>query len=75
MKAVTPQTDWYANVTMVIKRKDDKLARFFKKVFVGMFEGRSMLILWAELAPQGRGPWEADAPESILAAMAGHITF
>lgn len=75
MKAVKPRKDWYANVTMVLDRKGDKLARFFQKVFDGMFAGRSMLSLWVELAPQGPGPWQAEAPGTILAAMAGHITF
>jgi hypothetical protein len=75
IKAVKPRKDWYANVTMVLDRKGDKLARFFQKLFVGMFAGRSMVILWVELAPQGPGPWQAEAPGTILAAMAGHITF
>jgi hypothetical protein len=75
IKAVKPRKDWHANVAMVLDRKGDKLARFFQKVFAGMFEGRSMLILWAELAPQGPGPRKAEAPGTILAATAGHITF
>jgi hypothetical protein len=75
IKAVKPRKDWYANVTMVLDRKDDKLARFFQKVFTGMFAGRSMLSVWVELVPQGAGSWQAEAPGTILAAMAGHITF
>jgi hypothetical protein len=75
IKAVKPRKVWHANVTMVLDRKDDMLARFFQKVFAGMFAGRSMLSVWVELAPQGPGPWQADAPGMILAAMAGHITF
>jgi hypothetical protein len=74
-KAVKPRKDWYANVTMVLDRRGDKLARFFERVFTGMFAGRSMLSLWIELAPQGQGPWQAEAPRTIMAAMAGHITF
>jgi hypothetical protein len=74
-KAVNPRKDWQANVTMVLDRRGDKLARFFEKVFTGMFAGRSMLTLWVELAPQGEGPWRAQAPGTIMAAMAGHITF
>jgi hypothetical protein len=74
-KAVKPRKDWHANVTMVLDRRGDKLARFFEKVFTGMFAGRSMLSLWVELAPQGEGPWQAESPGTIMAAMAGHITF
>jgi hypothetical protein len=74
-KAVRPRKDWYANVTMVLDRKGNKLAQFFHKVFAGMFAGRSMLSVWVELAPQGAGPWQVEVPGTILAAMAGHITF
>jgi hypothetical protein len=74
-KAVKPRKDWQANVTMVLDRRGDKLARFFEKVFTGMFAGHSMLTLWVELAPQGEGPWQTEAPGTIMAAMAGHITF
>jgi hypothetical protein len=74
-KAVKPRKDWYANVTMVLDRKGDKLAQFFQKLFAGMFAGRSMLLLWVELAPQVVGPRQDEAPGTILAAMAGHITF
>jgi hypothetical protein len=75
VKGVKPRNDWRANITMVLDRKGDKLARYFQKIFTGMFAGRSMLSLWVELSPQGDGPWRADAPGMILAAMAGHITF
>jgi hypothetical protein len=74
-KAVKPRKDWQANVTMVLDRRGDKFARFFEKVFIGMFAGRSILTLWVELAPQGEGPWQAELPSTIMAAMAGHITF
>jgi hypothetical protein len=58
-----------------LDRKGDKLARFFQKLFAGMFAGRSMLSVWVELAPQGAGSWQAEAPSTILAAMAGHVRF
>jgi hypothetical protein len=64
--AIKPRKDWHANVTMVLDRKGDNLARFFEKIFVGMFEGRSMLNLWVELTPQGHGPWQAEAPGTML---------
>jgi hypothetical protein len=75
IKAVKPRKDWQANVTMVLDRRGDKLALFFQKIFTGMFAGRSMLSLWVEFSPQGQGPWQAESPGTILAAMAGHITF
>ena len=58
-----------------VDRKDDKFALFFHRLFVEMFKGRSMLMVWAELAPQIPGLAHPDAPDSIMAAEAGHITF
>jgi hypothetical protein len=39
-----------------------------------MFSGQSMLLAWVALAPQG-GLENPDAPGTIMAAEAGHITF
>jgi hypothetical protein len=68
-------TDWSANIVMVVNRKDDKFGLFFHRLFAEMFKGRSMLTVWAELAPQIPGGTHADVPDSIMAAEAGHITF
>jgi len=48
---------------MVVDRKDDKFALFFYRLFAEMFKGRSMLVVWAELAPQIPGRTHSDAPE------------
>ena len=69
-----PRKDWYANVTMTLDRKDDRLALFFQRLFERMFTGQSMLLAWVALAPQ-RGAGNPDAPGTIMAAEAGHITF
>jgi hypothetical protein len=69
------RTDWSANIAMVVNRKDDKLGLFFHRLFAEMFKGRSMLMVWAELAPQIPGGAHSDAPDSIMVAEAGHITF
>jgi hypothetical protein len=69
------RTDWFANIAMIVDRKDDKFALFFYRLFAEMFKGRSMLMVWAELAPQMPGTTHADVPDSIMAAEAGHITF
>lgn len=69
-----PGKDWYANVTMTLDRKGDKLALFLYRVFERMFSGQSMLLAWVALAPQG-GPGNPDAPGTIMAAEAGHIAF
>jgi hypothetical protein len=75
IKNVGRRTDWFANIAMIVDRKDDKFALFFYRLFAEMFKGRSMLMAWAELAPQIPGTTHADAPDSIMAAEAGHITF
>jgi hypothetical protein len=75
IKCVGRRTDWSANIAMIVDRKDDKFALFFHRLFVEMFKGRSMLVVWAELAPQIPGITHSDVPDSIMAAEAGHITF
>jgi hypothetical protein len=75
IKSVGRRTDWSANIAMIVNRKDDKFGLFFHRLFVEMFKGRSMLVVWAELAPQIPGGTHSDVPDSIMAAEAGHITF
>ena len=75
IKSMGRRTDWFANIAMIVNRKDDKFALFFHRLFVEMFKGRSMLMVWAELAPQIPGRAHCDVPDSIMAAEAGHITF
>jgi hypothetical protein len=75
IKSVGRRTDWFANIAMIVNRKNDNLALFFHRLFEEMFKGRSMLIIWAELAPQIPGRTHTDVPDSIMAAEAGHVTF
>jgi len=75
IKNVGPRTDWSANIVMVVNRKDDKFCLFFHRLFAEMFKGRSMLMVWAELAPQIPGSAQSDVPDSIMTAEAGHIAF
>ena len=75
IKALGPRKDWSANIVLVIDRKADKLALFFRRLFEAMFSGRSMLMAWVELAPQIPGQDHPDTPASIMAAEAGHVVF
>jgi hypothetical protein len=75
IESVGRRTDWFANIAMIVNRKDDKFALFFYRLFEEMFKGRSMLMVWAELAPQIPGRTHSDVPDSIMVAEAGHITF
>ena len=75
IKSVGRRTDWPANIVMIVNRKDDKFGLFFHRLFAEMLKGRSMLMVWAELAPQIPGSAHSDVPDSIMAAEAGHITF
>lgn len=69
------RNDWGANIAMVLDRKSDKLALFFRRLFEAMFGGKSMLLAWVALAPQASGHEDPDAPGMIMAAEAGHIVF
>jgi hypothetical protein len=75
IEKVGRHTDWSANIVMVVNRKEDKFGLFFHRLFAQMFQGRSMLMVWAELAPQIPGQAHAEVPDSIMAAEAGHIAF
>jgi hypothetical protein len=69
------RTDWGANIVMVLDRKGESFCLFLSQLFQKMFEGRSMLEAWTELAPQRPSIKTHDVPDAILAAEAGHITF
>jgi hypothetical protein len=75
IKCVGKRTDWGANIVMVLERNSDKFALFFSRLFAEMFEGRSMLLAWGDLAPQGPSAKHGDLPRTVLAAEVGHITF
>jgi hypothetical protein len=73
--ALGPRGAWGANLVLVIDRKAEKFALFFYRLFELMFKGESMLMAWVQLVPQVPGLEHPDAPGSIMAAEAGHITF
>jgi hypothetical protein len=75
IKAMGSRNGWHANIALVIDRKADKFALFFRRLFEAMFNGQSMLMAWVELAPQIPGQDHPDAPGTIMAAEAGHVTF
>ncbi len=75
IKAMGNPNDWHANIALVIDRKADKFAIFFRRLFEAMFNEQSMLTVWVELAPQIPGYDHPDAPNTIMAAEAGHVTF
>lgn len=75
IKATASRNDWHANIALVLDRKADKFALFFRRLFEAMFKGQSMLTAWVELAPQIPGREHPDAPGAIMAAEAGHVTF
>lgn len=75
IKGMGPKKDWFANIVMTIDRKADKFAEFYSRLFGSMFKGQSMLLAWVELAPQIPGRDHPDAPNAIMAAEAGHLSF
>jgi hypothetical protein len=75
IKRMGKRTDWCANIVMVLKRRDDKFAAFFRRLFAAMFEGQTMPMAWVQLAPQGSSQKHDECPSTIFAAEAGHVTF
>ena len=75
IKGLGPRKDWFANIAMTINRNGAKFAPFFARLFEAMFKGQSMLLSWVQLAPQIPGREHPDAPSTIMAAEAGHLTF
>ena len=75
MKCLGPRDEWTANITLTIDRRGDKLPQFFAELFRRMYAGESMPVAWVELAPQIPGHGHPDAPETIMAAEAGHLVF
>jgi hypothetical protein len=75
IKAMGSRSDWQANVALVIDRRADRFAAFFRQLFEAMLKGKSMPVAWVELAPQIPGQDHPDAPGAIMAAEAGHVTF
>jgi hypothetical protein len=75
VKGLGKKGDWSANIVMTLDRKDPKFSEFFARLFESMFNGRSMLLTWVQLAPQMPGREHPDAPGTIMAAEAGHLAF
>src|SRR5918912_407559 len=48
--AAKPTGDAYANLVMTLDRKGAALTNFFIKLFRKMFEGRTMMMAWHDLA-------------------------
>jgi hypothetical protein len=64
-----------ANLVMTLDRKDRAFTSFFSQLFERMFNGKSMLVAWVELAPQIPGASHEDCPDTIFAAEISHIVF
>ncbi|HEU0076233.1 MAG TPA: hypothetical protein VFQ76_01215 [Longimicrobiaceae bacterium] len=63
-----------ANLVMTLDRKGGAFPGFFGRLFASMFEGVSMPVAWARLAPQ-HADAHADAPETIFACERGQVAF
>ena len=64
-----------ANLIMTMDRKGSNFQIFFSHLFGMMFEGKSMLMAWVELAPQNPDETHANCPGTIFAAEVSHIIF
>ena len=75
IKAMHVQNGWNANIALVLDRRSDKFAQFFRRLFEAMFTGQSMLMAWVALAPQIPGRDDPNVPGTIMLAEAGHVVF
>ena len=73
VEALKSKNDWPANIVLVVDRRGQVFAGFFRKLFEAMKEGRSMLSAWVELAPQSPDRAHSECPVSLMIAEAGHI--
>jgi hypothetical protein len=65
---------WPVNLVITLNRNGEHFGRFFQRLFSLMLAGKSMLMAWVELAPQG--PHQPhDIPGTICVADAGHVAF
>jgi hypothetical protein len=73
--ALPRSEDWHANVVLTLSRNGDNFCLFFQRLFAAMFNGTSMLMAWAQIAPQAAGPWMDELPSTYMVPRAGHIAF
>jgi hypothetical protein len=65
-----------ANIVMTIDRKGAIFSRFCVSLLTKMFEGKSMLLAWVDLAPQApEAKGHENCPDTIFAAEISHIVF
>jgi hypothetical protein len=75
-KDSAPRSDgWQANIVFTLLRNGDNFSLFFQRLFAAMFNGTSMLMAWAQIAPQAAGPWMEALPSTYVLPRAGHIAF
>jgi hypothetical protein len=55
-----------ANLVLTINRKGPAFTSFYSELFRRMYQGKTMPMAWAELAPQIPGATHEDCPEGIF---------
>ena len=64
-----------ASIVFTLDRNGNEFSRFFRDLFAKMRSGKDMLTAWVELAPQHPDAGPSCAPETILLAEGGNVTF
>ena len=62
------------NLVLTTDRRGELFARFFRSVFERMWDGVSMPVAWAQLAPRTLNPLH-DVPATMCMMEAGHVAF
>jgi hypothetical protein len=65
----------YANLVFTLDRKGPVFSTFFRRLFMEMKKGKSMLRAWVKLAPQIPGQVHPDCPDAVFLAEAGQLAF
>ena len=69
------ESDWAADLIFVLDRKGAKFPAFFQSLFRSMFEGKTFVDAWVDLAPQGPVPETMQAPEMVAVPKIPNLAF
>jgi hypothetical protein len=68
-------SDWGADLIFVLDRKGARFPAFFQSLFRSMFEGKTFVDAWVDLAPQGPVPETMQAPEMVAIPKIPNLAF
>jgi len=73
--AAKPAGHGRADLVLILARKGDAFASFYRSLFGDMARGVPMPVAWVRLAPQIPGLVQVNCPDALFICEAGQITF